>query len=183
MTQRVLRAMDDPHLTILGHPTGRLLLSRDPFRIDVHAAIAHAAERGLAPAPAGDAFAVIRRRPRLADLVRRRAAPRHARAAGADAARAHPDRPCGSSAGTRSVAVPRPARSSRWVAVRSTGRITPAALTRVAAMIVGGSITAVSSAAEPASHSTQRARNAAQNRTTNAPPRRAGCVARCASTA
>ena len=26
MTDRVLRALDDPHLTILGHPTGRLLL-------------------------------------------------------------------------------------------------------------------------------------------------------------
>jgi DNA polymerase (family 10) len=47
MTQRVLRAMDDPRLTILGHPTGRLLLSRDPFRIDMHAVIARAAERGV----------------------------------------------------------------------------------------------------------------------------------------
>ena len=31
MTARILRAMDDPHLTILGHPTGRLLLTRDPY--------------------------------------------------------------------------------------------------------------------------------------------------------
>ena len=29
MTGRLLTALDDPHLTILGHPTGRLLLSRD----------------------------------------------------------------------------------------------------------------------------------------------------------
>jgi DNA polymerase (family 10) len=54
MTGRVLRAMDDPHLTILGHPTGRLLLSRDPFRLDVHAVIARAAERGVAVEINGD---------------------------------------------------------------------------------------------------------------------------------
>ncbi len=33
MTERVLRALDDPHTTILGHPTGRLLLAREPFAI------------------------------------------------------------------------------------------------------------------------------------------------------
>ena len=54
MTQRVLRAMDDPRLTILGHPTGRLLLSRDPYRIDVHAVIARAGERGVALEINGD---------------------------------------------------------------------------------------------------------------------------------
>src|SRR5574341_1896919 len=48
MTQRVLRAMDDPHLTILGHPTGRLLLSRDPYAIDLDRIFAKAAERGIA---------------------------------------------------------------------------------------------------------------------------------------
>ena len=31
MTARMLAAMDNPHLTIIGHPTGRLLLSRDPY--------------------------------------------------------------------------------------------------------------------------------------------------------
>jgi len=54
MTERVLRAMDDPRLTMLGHPTGRLLLSRDPYRIDVHAVIARAAERGVAIEINGD---------------------------------------------------------------------------------------------------------------------------------
>jgi DNA polymerase (family 10) len=54
MTRRVLQAMDDPHLTMLGHPTGRLLLSRDPYRIDVHAVIARAAERGVAIEINGD---------------------------------------------------------------------------------------------------------------------------------
>lgn len=48
MTQRVLRAMDDPHLTILGHPTGRLLLSRKPYALDMDAVIERAAERGVA---------------------------------------------------------------------------------------------------------------------------------------
>jgi DNA polymerase (family X) len=48
MTERVLRAMDDPHLTILGHPTGRLLLTRGPYAIDLHRVIARAAERGVA---------------------------------------------------------------------------------------------------------------------------------------
>jgi DNA polymerase (family X) len=48
MTERVLRALDDPHLTILGHPTGRLLLSRDPYAIDMHQVIAAAAQRGVA---------------------------------------------------------------------------------------------------------------------------------------
>lgn len=48
MTARVLRAMDDPHLTILGHPTGRLLLSRKPYALDMDAVIERAAERGVA---------------------------------------------------------------------------------------------------------------------------------------
>lgn len=48
MTERVLRAMDDPHLTILGHPTGRLLLSRKPYALDMDAVIERAAERGVA---------------------------------------------------------------------------------------------------------------------------------------
>lgn len=48
MTCRVLKAMDDPHLTILGHPTGRLLLSRDPFPIDMEQVLRCAAERGIA---------------------------------------------------------------------------------------------------------------------------------------
>jgi DNA polymerase (family 10) len=48
MTERVLRALDDPHLTILGHPTGRLLLARDAYAIDVDAVIEKAAEVGAA---------------------------------------------------------------------------------------------------------------------------------------
>jgi DNA polymerase (family 10) len=48
MTARVLKAMDDPHVTILGHPTGRLLLTRDPYAIDLDAILAKAAELGVA---------------------------------------------------------------------------------------------------------------------------------------
>jgi DNA polymerase (family 10) len=48
MTARVLRALDDPRLTILGHPTGRLLLSRDPYPLDMGAIIQRAATRGVA---------------------------------------------------------------------------------------------------------------------------------------
>lgn len=48
MTRRILRALDDPHLTILGHPTGRLLLSRDAYALDLDAVIAHAIEVGAA---------------------------------------------------------------------------------------------------------------------------------------
>jgi DNA polymerase (family 10) len=48
MTTRVLNALDDPRLTILGHPTGRLLLAREPYAVDIEAVIAKAAERGVA---------------------------------------------------------------------------------------------------------------------------------------
>ncbi|MGZ8378407.1 MAG: DNA polymerase/3'-5' exonuclease PolX [Gemmatirosa sp.] len=48
MTERVARALDDPHLTILGHPTGRLLLTREPYAIDMKAIIEKAAEVGAA---------------------------------------------------------------------------------------------------------------------------------------
>ncbi len=48
MTARVLAAMDNPHLTIIGHPTGRLLLSRDPYGLDLDAVIEKAAAAGVA---------------------------------------------------------------------------------------------------------------------------------------
>ena len=48
MTARVLAAMDDPHLTILAHPTGRLLLSREGYSIDLDAVIEKAADKGVA---------------------------------------------------------------------------------------------------------------------------------------
>jgi DNA polymerase (family 10) len=48
MTERVLRALDEPFLTILAHPTGRLLLSREPYALDVEAVIEKAVEVGVA---------------------------------------------------------------------------------------------------------------------------------------
>jgi DNA polymerase (family 10) len=48
MTARMLAAMDNPLLTIIGHPTGRLLLSRDPYPIDLDAVIEKAAATGVA---------------------------------------------------------------------------------------------------------------------------------------
>ena len=47
MTKRVLAALDDPHPTILAHPTGRLLLSREPYALDVEAVLEKAAAVGV----------------------------------------------------------------------------------------------------------------------------------------
>src|SRR5579859_3449122 len=54
MTARVLAAMDDPHLTILGHPTGRLLLAREAFAIDMDQVIEKAAASHVAIEINGD---------------------------------------------------------------------------------------------------------------------------------
>lgn len=48
MTERVCRAMDSKYLTILGHPTGRLLLSREPYEIDIETVFDRAAGSGVA---------------------------------------------------------------------------------------------------------------------------------------
>jgi DNA polymerase (family 10) len=48
MTERVLKGMSDPRLTIVGHPTGRLLLRREPFAVDMNAMMEMAAEQGIA---------------------------------------------------------------------------------------------------------------------------------------
>ena len=39
MTKRIIRAMENPHITMLGHLTGRLLLSRDGYQVDIPAII------------------------------------------------------------------------------------------------------------------------------------------------
>lgn len=44
MTERVLRALRNPYLSWLGHPTGRLLLSRAPYAIDIERVIEAAGE-------------------------------------------------------------------------------------------------------------------------------------------
>ena len=48
MTERVLKALEDPHMAILGHPTGRLLLTREPYAIDMDAVMQRAGELGVA---------------------------------------------------------------------------------------------------------------------------------------
>jgi len=47
MTARLLRALDNPYVRILGHPTGRLILRRDPFLFDVEAVFQKAREKGV----------------------------------------------------------------------------------------------------------------------------------------
>jgi DNA polymerase (family 10) len=48
MTARVIRAIEDPHTTVLGHPTGRLLLGRDGYALDVPAVLRACAREGVA---------------------------------------------------------------------------------------------------------------------------------------
>jgi DNA polymerase (family X) len=47
MTDRLLRALECPSLRILGHPTGRLLLQRDPFPFDFDRVTDEAVKRGV----------------------------------------------------------------------------------------------------------------------------------------
>jgi DNA polymerase (family 10) len=46
MTQRVIRAIENPFVTMLAHPTGRLLLKREPYQIDIPAILDAAARTG-----------------------------------------------------------------------------------------------------------------------------------------
>lgn len=48
MTERVLRALENPNTCILGHPTGRLLLRREAFKINLSQILRRAAELGVA---------------------------------------------------------------------------------------------------------------------------------------
>jgi DNA polymerase (family 10) len=48
MTDRLLRALECPHLRVIGHPTGRMLLHREPFPFDFDVVVKEAARRGVA---------------------------------------------------------------------------------------------------------------------------------------
>jgi DNA polymerase (family 10) len=48
MTDRLLAAIENPYTQIIAHPTGRLLLRRDPFDYDMEKVLAVAKERGVA---------------------------------------------------------------------------------------------------------------------------------------
>jgi DNA polymerase (family 10) len=48
MTERVLRALENPNTRILGHPTGRLLLRREAYKLNLPQILRRAAELGVA---------------------------------------------------------------------------------------------------------------------------------------
>jgi len=48
MTDRLIRAIENPHVDILGHPSGRRLLQREPYPFDVEAVVNAAARCGVA---------------------------------------------------------------------------------------------------------------------------------------
>jgi DNA polymerase (family 10) len=47
MTDRLLRALECPHLKVIGHPTGRILLHREAFPFDFDSVASEAARRGI----------------------------------------------------------------------------------------------------------------------------------------
>ncbi len=48
MTDRILRALECPWVDVLGHPTGRLILRRDPYRLAFDQVVSAAAAAGVA---------------------------------------------------------------------------------------------------------------------------------------
>jgi len=48
VTTRTLKAMDNPYVNCIAHPTGRLIGQREPMDIDIEAVVKHAAETGTA---------------------------------------------------------------------------------------------------------------------------------------
>ena len=47
MTERLLRAFENPYLNVLAHPTGRQLLHRKPFAFDLERVLEEAARRNI----------------------------------------------------------------------------------------------------------------------------------------
>ena len=48
MTDRLLKAIDNPHTSLIGHPTGRIQLRRDSYAYDMHAILTAAANHKVA---------------------------------------------------------------------------------------------------------------------------------------
>ena len=46
MTERIMAAMDNPYVDAIGHPTGRRILRRDPYQVDIERVAEHAAQTG-----------------------------------------------------------------------------------------------------------------------------------------
>lgn len=53
-TRRLIRAVENPYCSILGHPTGRILLQREGYNPDLEAVIARAGELGVSVELNGD---------------------------------------------------------------------------------------------------------------------------------
>jgi DNA polymerase (family 10) len=47
MTDRLMRALESPNVRLLGHPTGRILLNRDPYPFDFERVAGEAARRNV----------------------------------------------------------------------------------------------------------------------------------------
>jgi DNA polymerase (family 10) len=60
MTKRIIRAIENPYVTMLAHPTGRLLLGRDPYQVNIPAILDAAASTGT--------FVELNANPRRLDL-------------------------------------------------------------------------------------------------------------------
>jgi len=48
MTDRFLKAIDNPNVSLIGHPTGRILLRRDAYQLDIDAILKAAAKNKVA---------------------------------------------------------------------------------------------------------------------------------------
>jgi DNA polymerase (family 10) len=60
-TERIIRAMDNPHFNILGHPTGRLIGLRDPYSVNIERIVQAARDR--------DCFLEVNAQPDRMDLA------------------------------------------------------------------------------------------------------------------
>lgn len=60
-TERIVKAMEHPHFTMLAHPTGRLLQMREPYDVDMPRIIKQARQRGC--------FIEINAQPERLDLI------------------------------------------------------------------------------------------------------------------
>jgi DNA polymerase (family 10) len=47
MTDRLMRALESPNIRVMGHPTGRMLLNREPFPFDFERVAGQAARRNV----------------------------------------------------------------------------------------------------------------------------------------
>jgi DNA polymerase (family 10) len=47
MTERIIKAISNPYVDILAHPTGRIILERDPYKVDIEKVLKVAGERGV----------------------------------------------------------------------------------------------------------------------------------------